>query len=260
MTTLTKPIFPNQYQHPSGSYATDSSANVQALHIWRSFVSLGDSKHVGESIRSDEDTYARFDTPHQSVPDPWLLTQWRVDVGWHRPVDRSEVPQEIFSKKNSPAESQVQEPRLNQLLAEAAHDIRSPIAVAQQIISSVTKRANDTGIWTQAETSLLAEAITEYSAAGASADIDRAEAMLRQIGAGSKKARPKRPAFGWDALTPTEMAVTELAAEGLTNPEIGTRLFVSRRTVETHLSHVFRKLDVATRTQLASEFARRSNT
>ena len=56
------------------------------------------------------------------------------------------------------------------------------------------------------------------------------------------------------------MAVTELAAEGLTNPEIGTRLFVSRRTIETHLSHVFRKLDVATRTQLASEFARRLNT
>ena len=106
---------------------------------------------------------------------------------------------------------------------------------------------------------VLAEAVSEYSAAGASADIDRVEAMLRQIGAGGKKARPTRPSFGWDALTPTEMAVTKLAAEGLTNPEIGARLFVSRRTIETHLSHVFRKLDVATRTQLASEFTRRLN-
>ena len=37
-----------------------------------------------------------------------------------------------------------------------------------------------------------------------------------------------------------ELSVSELVADGLTNPEIGTRLFVSRRTVETHISHVFR--------------------
>ena len=70
--------------------------------------------------------------------------------------------------------------------------------------------------------------------------------------------RPSRPTFGWDSLTPTEMAVTELAARGLTNPEIGARLYVSRRTVETHLAHVFRKLDYVSRTQLASEYTRRT--
>ena len=76
---------------------------------------------------------------------------------------------------------------------------------------------------------------------------------------GERRRDRTRPSFGWDALTPTEMAVTELVAEGLTNPEVGARLFVSRRTIETHLSHVFRKLDFATRTQLASEFTRRLN-
>ncbi len=55
-----------------------------------------------------------------------------------------------------------------------------------------------------------------------------------------------------------EAEVSRLVADGLTNPEIGGRLYISRRTVETHLSHVFTKLDLAGRTQLAAEFARRA--
>jgi DNA-binding NarL/FixJ family response regulator len=57
-----------------------------------------------------------------------------------------------------------------------------------------------------------------------------------------------------------ETDVSRLVAEGLTNPEIGARLYVSRRTVETHLSHVFRKLGLTSRTQLAAELSRRSVT
>ena len=49
------------------------------------------------------------------------------------------------------------------------------------------------------------------------------------------------------------------AAEGLTNAEIGERLFISRRTVETHLSHVFGKVGVSSRVQLAAEAARRAS-
>jgi DNA-binding NarL/FixJ family response regulator len=49
----------------------------------------------------------------------------------------------------------------------------------------------------------------------------------------------------------------ELVAEGLTNPQIGERLYVSRRTVQTHLAHVFAKLGVSSRTQLATQAARR---
>jgi DNA-binding CsgD family transcriptional regulator len=57
-----------------------------------------------------------------------------------------------------------------------------------------------------------------------------------------------------------ETDVTRLTAEGLTNPEIGARLYISRRTVETHLSHVFRKLDLTNRTQLVAELSRRTPT
>jgi predicted ATPase/class 3 adenylate cyclase/DNA-binding CsgD family transcriptional regulator len=61
-----------------------------------------------------------------------------------------------------------------------------------------------------------------------------------------------RPSFGWASLTPTELAVIRLVVEGLTNPEIGERLFISRATVKTHLSHVYNKLGVANRTELAT--------
>ena len=54
-----------------------------------------------------------------------------------------------------------------------------------------------------------------------------------------------------------ESDVVALAGDGLTNPEIGSRLFISRRTVESHLTHVFRKLEVRNRTQLVAALATR---
>ena len=66
-------------------------------------------------------------------------------------------------------------------------------------------------------------------------------------------------ADGWEALTPAELKVVDLAADGLTNPEIGARLFISPRTVSTHLEHAFRKLGVSSRVELASLAARRSS-
>ena len=65
-------------------------------------------------------------------------------------------------------------------------------------------------------------------------------------------------ATGWGALTRAEIEVARLAAEGLTNREIGARLFVSPRTVQTHLSHVFGKLEVASRRELTREMRTRT--
>ena len=69
----------------------------------------------------------------------------------------------------------------------------------------------------------------------------------------------KRPTVGWRSLTPTELQVTQLVVEGLSNPEIGERLFVSRETVKTHLSSIFGKLGVSTRAQVAAAASRRDN-
>ena len=61
-----------------------------------------------------------------------------------------------------------------------------------------------------------------------------------------------RPATGWASLTPTELEVAALVTEGLSNPEIAARLLMGRGTVKTHLAHIFAKLGVANRTELAS--------
>jgi DNA-binding CsgD family transcriptional regulator len=66
----------------------------------------------------------------------------------------------------------------------------------------------------------------------------------------------KHPATGWASLTPTERDVVRLVAEGLTNSDVATRLFVSPRTVQTHLTHVYTKLGLTSRVQLAQEAAR----
>jgi predicted ATPase/class 3 adenylate cyclase/DNA-binding CsgD family transcriptional regulator len=66
----------------------------------------------------------------------------------------------------------------------------------------------------------------------------------------------KRPATGWASLTPTERDVVRLVGEGLANKDVAARLFVSPRTVETHLTHVYTKLGISSRVQLVKESAR----
>src|SRR5207248_7112459 len=69
---------------------------------------------------------------------------------------------------------------------------------------------------------------------GANLTLEDAVAWIRRA-----RGQRKRPTDGWESLTPTELKVIELVAEGLTNPQIGERMFISRGTVKVHLSHVF---------------------
>ncbi|MDT5175735.1 MAG: hypothetical protein QOG37_2986 [Mycobacterium sp.] len=66
----------------------------------------------------------------------------------------------------------------------------------------------------------------------------------------------RRARSGWGSLTPTERAVVELVSEGLANKAIAAKLFISLRTVESHLTHVYTKLGLSSRVQLAQEAAR----
>lgn len=61
-----------------------------------------------------------------------------------------------------------------------------------------------------------------------------------------------RPSTGWASLTPTELEVAALVAEGLNNPEVAARLLMSRGTVKTHLAHIFTKVGVGNRTELTA--------
>jgi len=65
-----------------------------------------------------------------------------------------------------------------------------------------------------------------------------------------------RPAIGWRSLTPAERDVARLVGDGLANKEIAARLFVSPRTVQSHLTHVYAKLGVTSRVQLAQQVTR----
>jgi predicted ATPase/class 3 adenylate cyclase/DNA-binding CsgD family transcriptional regulator len=69
----------------------------------------------------------------------------------------------------------------------------------------------------------------------------------------------KRPSTGWASLTPTECDVVSRVGEGLSNKDIAARLFISPRTVESHLTHVYTKLGITSRVQLAQEATRRED-
>jgi DNA-binding CsgD family transcriptional regulator len=86
-----------------------------------------------------------------------------------------------------------------------------------------------------------------FDALGMDAFADRARAELRAAGEHVAARRDGTP----DTLTPQEARIAQLAAEGATNQEIASRLFVSASTVDYHLRKVFRKLGVTRRAQLS---------
>ncbi len=103
----------------------------------------------------------------------------------------------------------------------------------------------------------LDEALTHYGDLGADFDIRRANAHLRPYGMrrGQRGAR-RRPTTGWEALTPTELRVAELVADGGSNPDIAVAMFLSRRTVQTHVSHILTKLGARSRIEIAHQAAK----
>src|SRR6266511_1848920 len=97
------------------------------------------------------------------------------------------------------------------------------------------------------------EASAVYTGLGAGWDLLRAVTRLRPHGLRRRGGRRQHSATGWEALTPTELEVAWLVAEGLANPDIAARLFSSRRTVEVHVSHILAKLGMRSRVEIARE-------
>ena len=120
--------------------------------------------------------------------------------------------------------------RTKELIAETLRDAEPAVAVSQA-------RA----------------ALATFEGLGAGRDADAAAALLRRLGVKAARAGPK----GIGALTKREREVLGLLGEGLTNPEIAERLYISRKTVEHHVARVLSKLDVRSRTEAAAEAVRR---
>src|SRR3984893_16119732 len=93
-------------------------------------------------------------------------------------------------------------------------------------------------------------ALLLYTQAGAVWDAGRIRGHLRALGVRRRLVSAQRPERGWEAMTDSELAVARLVADGLSNREVAERLFVSPHTVNSHLRHVFGKLDVNSRVEL----------
>jgi predicted ATPase/DNA-binding CsgD family transcriptional regulator len=113
-----------------------------------------------------------------------------------------------------------------------------------------------------ADTERLEAARARFAASNGAASWDEAWAQGEKLAlvdaiayAQRGRGRRDRPAVGWPSLTPAEREVADLAANGMSNPQIAAQLFVSRSTVKMHLSNVYLKLRVANRTELARTIA-----
>lgn len=94
---------------------------------------------------------------------------------------------------------------------------------------------------------------------GATALSSRITSRLRPLGLRLDPGAVRdRPRSGWDSLTPTESTIAELIAAGLNGAEIGEKLYISQRTVQTHVSHTLAKLDLRTRVEIAAAVTRRN--
>ncbi|MFZ0049590.1 MAG: helix-turn-helix transcriptional regulator, partial [Streptosporangiaceae bacterium] len=98
----------------------------------------------------------------------------------------------------------------------------------------------------------LDDAMDGYDRAGAARDTARVRRRLRRLGVRRRHwAAHQGPDVGWESLTDTERAISELVSHGLSNQEVADRKYVSVHTVAFHLRQVFRKLGISSRVELA---------
>jgi len=132
-----------------------------------------------------------------------------------------------------------------------------PSAQALEAAAASFADADDRGSAREAFT----RALELYGSLGAETDVARLQARFRAYGIRrGPKAKHRHAQSGWDSLTPTETKVAALVEGGLSNPDIAAQLYLSRRTVATHVSHILKKLNVASRTDVAREAALRTIT
>ena len=97
----------------------------------------------------------------------------------------------------------------------------------------------------------LGRSLALWTELGATWDAGRVRGRLRELGVRRRLVTAEAETSGWAAMTAAELAVARLVAEGLTNREVAERLFVSPHTVNSHLRHVFSKLGIKSRVELA---------
>ncbi len=141
------------------------------------------------------------------------------------------------------------------LLAAAAYykSASRPLERAQALEDAAVLLAGGGDL--QSARQAFGDAVGLYRDLGAQWDIRRATTRLRRHGIrpGPRGRRRAHPATGWEALTPTETKIAYLIARGQSNPDIAAELWLSRNTVQTHVSHILAKLSARSRVEIARE-------
>src|SRR5919198_75629 len=105
----------------------------------------------------------------------------------------------------------------------------------------------------------LTDAVRIYNDLGAAWDIKRADVRLRALGVRrGPRSLHRRSKTGYAALTPSEQRVVRLVAKGMSNPDIAAELFLSRNTVQTHVSNILAKLQLRSRLELIREVTKQA--
>jgi DNA-binding CsgD family transcriptional regulator len=136
--------------------------------------------------------------------------------------------------------------------ADRYHDAGRPLPRAKALEAAAGALV-DRGDRTPARAA-FSGAVDLYSSLGATRDVARLQARFRAHGIRrAPRVKHRRARRGWESLTPAEAKIAALVAEGMTNPQIAARLFLSHRTVATHVSHILGKLGVRSRIDIARE-------
>jgi len=195
-------------------------------HLVRVALAAGDQSTARAAVEAAEADVAAHDTPARIAAADYcrgLLT------GQPELIDRAV---EHFARVNRLVD-----------LAQAREELAVSLAVAGDI---------------EAARSYGAQAKEGYGRLGAVWAVRRADARLRGYGVRLGPRGPRRTpgSGGWHALSPTELTIARLVAQGRSNPEIAAELMLSRRTVQSHVSNILAKLHARTRVEIAREAQR----
>jgi len=142
------------------------------------------------------------------------------------------------------------------LAAERYQEVGRPLPRAQALEAAAVALAT-AGDRSSAQAAYT-RALDGYLSLNAAWDAARLQARFRALGIRrSPRMKHRHARRGWESLTPTETKIAALVAQGMSNPKIASQLFLSARTVATHVSHVLTKLEVHSRIDIAREAARR---
>ena len=213
-------------------HVDESIAICRQLDLrWQLSMSLGAKAQI---CRASGDLGQAEDLCHQGLA-------WQAEVGEKRQIADS---LQLLASLALDQDSLVEAARL----FGAAEGLRNAIGY---VVPPVDRPAHEAEISLTRER-LGSDAFERAFEEGAALSIDDAMAYAVR-GRGERK----RPSAGWASLTPAELRIVPLIGKGLTNPQIGEQLFISRKTVQAHLASIFAKLGVATRAELAAEATRR---